>query len=139
MPGHINRIFVVDDEQTIASTLAAILRMNGFTAWFFTTPFEALAAAQSYRPYLLIADVVMPGLSGVELAISMSAQFPEMKILLFSGQAATSDLLGEANKRGHDFQLLGKPLHPAVLISRIRAFPAAESQGLNEGSHERLS
>src|SRR3984885_2350010 len=54
-------IFVVDDEPVIASSLAAILQMNGFSARFFTCPLEALTAARSIAPDLLISDVAMPG------------------------------------------------------------------------------
>lgn len=115
----VSRIFVVDDEQVIAATLATILHMNGFSARFFTQPLEALAAARLDIPDLLISDVAMPGLSGVDLAIQMRAQYPECKVLLFSGQAATFDLLEDARKQGYDFDLLEKPVHPTELLCRI--------------------
>jgi CheY-like chemotaxis protein len=54
------RIFGVDDEPVIASTLATILQMNGFSAKFFTRRLEALAAARSKAPDLLISDITMP-------------------------------------------------------------------------------
>lgn len=113
------RVFVVDDEHVIASTLAAILNMNGFSAEFFTRPLEALTAAQSDMPDLLISDVAMPGLSGVDLAIQMRELHPECKILLFSGQAATVDLLKDARNQGHDFHLLLKPVHPTELLAEL--------------------
>ena len=113
------RIFVVDDEQVIASTLAIIFNMNGYSARCFTRPIEALTAAQSDIPDLLISDVAMPGLSGVDLAIQMRAQYPKCKILLFSGQAATLDLLEDARAQGHDFHLLQKPVHPTELLAEI--------------------
>ena len=81
-------VFVVDDEHIIASSLAAILILHGYYATAFTSPRDALAAAQSRTLDLLIADVVMPGLSGVDLAIQVKAQHPECRILLFSGQNA---------------------------------------------------
>jgi CheY-like chemotaxis protein len=112
-------IFVVDDEPVIASSLAAILQMNGFSATFFTCPLEALAAARSESPDLLISDVAMPGISGIDLAIQMRAQYPNCKILLFSGQAATSDLLEHARLRGYDFRLLQKPVHPSEFLFEI--------------------
>jgi PleD family two-component response regulator len=67
------RIFVVDDEPLIASTLAAILQMNGFSAKFFTCPQAALKAARLKAPDLVISDVMMPGFSGIDLAIQMKA------------------------------------------------------------------
>jgi CheY-like chemotaxis protein len=112
-------IFVVDDEHVIAATLTTILHMNGFSARFFTDPVEALTAARLDAPDLLVSDVAMPGLSGVDLAIRIKAQNPECKILLFSGQAATLDLLKDARNQGHNFQLLQKPVHPSVMLSRI--------------------
>jgi CheY-like chemotaxis protein len=114
-----SRIFVVDDEPVIASSLVAILGMNGFSARFFTSPLEALAAARSESPDLVISDVVMPGISGIELAIRMRAQYPNCKVLLFSGQAATSDLLENARAQGHDFRLLQKPVHPSEFLFEI--------------------
>jgi PleD family two-component response regulator len=54
-----SRIFVVDDEPFIAASLAAILQMNGFSARFLTCPLEALAAARSESPDLIICRVFM--------------------------------------------------------------------------------
>jgi CheY-like chemotaxis protein len=121
------RVFVVDDEHVIASTLAAILKLHGYSATSFTSPLAALAAARSEAPDLLISDVAMPDLSGVDLAIQMKAQYPDCKILLFSGQAITQDLLKDARDQGHSFQFIQKPVHPAVMLSRIGAL-AAESR-----------
>jgi CheY-like chemotaxis protein len=123
----VSRVFVVDDELVIASTLAAILQLHGYSATFFTSPLAALAAARSEAPDLLISDVAMPGLSGVDLAIQMKAQYPECKIILFSGQAATQDLLQDARNQGHSFQLLQKPVHPSVMLSRIGALATESS------------
>jgi CheY-like chemotaxis protein len=113
------RVFIVDDEHVIASTLAAILRMHGYSATFFTSPGEALAAARWRAPDLLISDVAMPGISGIDLAVQMRAQYPTCKILLFSGQAATFDLLEDARAQGHDFDLLLKPVPPSELLIEV--------------------
>ena len=113
-------VFVVDDQPVIASTLAAILQMHGFSAKFFTSPLEALAAARTKSPDLLISDVEMPGLCGIELAIQMKAQYPTCKILLFSGRPSSLDLLDAARARGHNFDLLLKPVHPREFLSEIR-------------------
>jgi DNA-binding response OmpR family regulator len=113
------RIFVVDDEHVIASTLAVILNRNGYSARYFTRPIEALAAACLGAPDLLISDVSMPDLSGIDLAIQIRAQYPNCKILLFSGQANTADLLESARSQGHDFHLILKPVHPTELLAAI--------------------
>jgi CheY-like chemotaxis protein len=113
------RIFVVDDEPVIASTLATILQMNGFSATFFTSPLEALTAARSKAPDLLISDVTMPSISGIDLAIKMRAQYPKCKILLFSGHPATLGLVEVARAQGHEFHLLLKPVPPAELLVEV--------------------
>jgi CheY-like chemotaxis protein len=127
------RVFVIDDEPVIASSLAAILQMNGFSARFFTCPLEALAAARSESPDLVISDVAMPGISGIDLAIQMRAQYPNCMILLFSGQVATLDLLEDARAQGYDFRLLQKPVHPSEFLSAIGQLSTGLSQSLSLG------
>jgi DNA-binding NtrC family response regulator len=114
------RVFVVDDETVIATTLTAILKQSGFDAVGFTNPLKALAAADEKSPDLLISDVVMPQLSGIDLAIQLKEKAPACKVLLFSGQASTADLLASAHEGGHDFALLSKPVHPTDLLNAIR-------------------
>jgi CheY-like chemotaxis protein len=114
-----HRVFVVDDENVIASTLELILRNQGFDAHSFADPIAALKAAQSQSPDLLITDVIMPQMNGVELAIRIKQDCPGCKVLLFSGQVSIIDLLAEAEAAGHDFVVVHKPAHPAVLIEAI--------------------
>lgn len=114
------RVFVVDDEEIIASTVAAILRMNGFSATAFTSPLQALSSAKVESPDLLISDVVMPGMSGVDLALRIKEECPDCTVLLFSGQAATREMLSKVRHLGNDFRLLLKPIHPADLLCEVR-------------------
>ena len=115
------RIFVVDDEPTIASTLALILNSSGFSATAFTNPVEALRSAESECPDFLISDVVMPQLNGIDLGVQFKAIYPNCRILLFSGQAATSDLMESSRRNGHNFNLLTKPVRPKDLLAAIEA------------------
>jgi len=114
-------VFVVDDEFVIAQTLAVILNQAGFKASAFNHPKKAIAATAELRPDLLISDVIMPGMTGVELAIHFRKTQPNCKVLLFSGQAATADLLEDARNQGYDFDLLSKPVHPADLLAKLRS------------------
>jgi CheY-like chemotaxis protein len=110
-------VLVVDDESAIADTLSEILIRTGYAAMPVYDAEEALETALLMPPELLITDVVLPGMSGIELAIKIRRIFPDCKILLFSGQAATSDLLDSANRTGHKFELLSKPVHPSDLLA----------------------
>lgn len=115
------RVVVADDEELIAKTLAMILNQAGFEARAVSSGEKALDIAQSFRPDMLISDVIMPGLTGIETAIRMRSLLPSCKILLFSGQASTADLLEKARARGHEFEILTKPVHPSDLLARMRA------------------
>lgn len=115
------RVLVVDDEQVIADTLAKILDLNGYDASAVYTGTAAVESARAMKPDLVISDVIMPDMNGIEAAISIRGFLPTCKILLFSGQAATADLLENARAQGHEFEILAKPVHPADLLAKLRS------------------
>jgi CheY-like chemotaxis protein len=114
------RILVVDDEPIIADTIVQILNRSGFIAEAAYGGKEAIAAARRLSPELILSDVLMPHVDGVEAAIAIQKFLPEARIVLFSGQAATVEILARARKRGYHFELLAKPLHPTQLIKHLR-------------------
>lgn len=93
---------------------------GGFHAKSFTNPLEALQAARHDAPDLLISDVVMPELSGIDLAIQVREYCPDCKVPLLSGQATSIQLLESGSKMGYRFELLMKPVHPADLLAKIQ-------------------
>lgn len=114
------KVLVVDDEQVIANTLTIILNTSGFEARAVYSGEAAVESLGSFQPDVLICDVVMGGMSGIDAAITFRSQRPSCKILLFSGQAATSDLLQVARTQGHDFEIMTKPIHPLDLLAKLR-------------------
>ncbi len=113
------RVLIVDDEKRITDTLALILRARGYEA---ATAYDGLTAIETcahFVPDLVISDVVMPGMNGIEMAIYIYTKFPQCKILLCSGQAATANMIEEARDQGHHFPLLAKPVHPEQLLNAI--------------------
>jgi DNA-binding NtrC family response regulator len=119
--GHQKCVYVVDDESLIASTLADILQFQGFDATPFSEPLEALKAAHAEAPDLLITDMAMPLLSGIELAIQVQEHCPNCRVLLFSGHTDRASLLATDRFNGHEFELVNKPIHPNDLLKRIQA------------------
>ncbi len=113
------RVLVVDDEQVIADTLSIILNKAGFDASPVYTGNGAVESARSIKPDLIISDVIMPDMNGIDAAIQIRAFLPSCKILLFSGQAATADLLESARAKGHEFEILAKPVHPQDLLAKL--------------------
>jgi len=112
-------VLVVDDESTIADTLTEILKRSGYAAMSAYDGESALESALLIPPELLISDVHLPGMNGIELASTVRRVFPDCKVLLFSGQASTIDLLASARDRGQHFSLLTKPVHPTDLLARV--------------------
>jgi CheY-like chemotaxis protein len=112
-------VLIVDDEKVIADTLSIILSKSGFTTMTAYDGAAALTLATESAPDLLISDVVMPNMSGIDLAIAMTRMIPACKVLLFSGQASTVDLLKKARENGHDFTTLAKPVHPTDMLRRV--------------------
>jgi len=114
------KVLVADDERVIADTLAMILNQSGFEARAVYSGEKAVELAPEFKPDMLISDVIMPGLNGIDAAIQLRALLPGIKILLFSGQAATADLLEKARTQGYEFEILAKPVHPQDLLNNLR-------------------
>ncbi len=124
------KVLVVDDEHTIANTLSLILNISGFEARAAYSGEAAVEAMGSFQPDVVISDVVMTGMSGIETAIAFRTQRPNCKILLFSGQAATADLLHHAREQGYHFEIMAKPVHPSDLIAKLRTVGVALNTSL---------
>ena len=114
------KVLVADDERVIADTLAMILNQSGFETRAVYSGEKALELATTFKPDMLISDVIMADLNGIDAAIRIRALLPGIKILLFSGQAATADLLDKARAEGYEFDILAKPVHPQDLLAKIR-------------------
>jgi CheY-like chemotaxis protein len=117
------KVLVVDDEKLIADTITEILKRSGFNAIGAYSGEQALQIAHRFSPDYLLADVLMPFMNGVELAITIRKISAATRILLFSGHANSADLLNEARLRGHQFEVVAKPIHPEKLIQLLREKP----------------
>ena len=118
------RVLVVDDDAVIADSMAVILNANGYHARAVHSAEEAVEESVLLAPDVLITDVVMTGMTGIDLAIHISNTVPTCKIILFSGQAQTANLLAEALERGYRFELLQKPVHPQVILQSLSEYVA---------------
>jgi CheY-like chemotaxis protein len=112
-------ILVVDDEKRIADTLKLILGLKGYAAEAAYDGLSALQFCREHTPDLVISDVVMPKLNGVELAMTLRRESLKCHVVLFSGQAASADILEKAQILGYGFALLAKPVHPDKLLKKV--------------------
>jgi DNA-binding NtrC family response regulator len=113
------RVLIVDDERNIADTLATVFKIKGHEAMAAYSAESAVELIETFEPDIVLSDVIMGRMTGVDLAIYLSRARPECKVVLFSGQTATANLLVEASRKGHDFHLLAKPIHPEKLIEEV--------------------
>jgi CheY-like chemotaxis protein len=115
------KVLIVDDEALIADSICEILNRNGFEATAAYSGSSAIDAARAQCPDVVMTDVLMPRVNGVQAAIAIREACPDARILLFSGQSATADILQRARVAGHEFELLPKPIHPLKLIQKLRS------------------
>jgi len=118
------KIIVVDDEPLIADTLVNILNGEGHQALGVSDGASAIRWAEMHRPEAVVTDVIMPGMNGIETAKRILKIIPKCRIILFSGQAASTDLLAKAHAEGYTFEVLAKPINPELLLEKLRNTPA---------------
>jgi DNA-binding NtrC family response regulator len=111
-------VLVVDDEHLVADTLAIIFRRAGFSTFKAYDAKGALEIANAVTPDILVSDIDMPGMNGVDLAMALLGMLPDCRVLLFSGHATFADL-SDARAAGHDFPLLPKPVHPSIMLENV--------------------
>ena len=123
-PGNEERrrtVLIVDDEPLIADTLAEILNNSGnFVAVAVYDGASALEQVRNTGPDILITDVVMPEMNGIELAKAIKSLYPKTRIVLLSGQAQTRDFMQQAEHEGYGFELWAKPIHPDIVLERLK-------------------
>jgi CheY-like chemotaxis protein len=111
---------VVDDEWLIADSLALILSKKGFLTKTAHNGERAIELAKAFWPDLLIGDVVMPGITGIDAAERILTFLPGCKIIICYG-LATVDLI-RRSKAVEKHKILSKPVPPGVLLDCIAKF-----------------
>lgn len=115
------RVLIADDEKVIADTLAMILNHGGFDARAVYTCEKALELAPVFQPDMLISDVLMADLNGVDAAIKMRTLLPQIRVFLLSGQAISAEIMAKAKASELGFEVLLKPVHPGDLIAKLKS------------------
>jgi signal transduction histidine kinase/CheY-like chemotaxis protein len=119
------RILLVEDEPTVRALAGRILRRAGNEVTSAASPAEALALPPNPRPDLLVTDVLLPGMDGIELHRRLCERWPGLRVLLMSGFPGGNARIEEAIARGDHF--LQKPFGPNDLLDKVRAAAAATS------------
>jgi CheY-like chemotaxis protein len=113
-------VLVVDDEALIADSVAQILNRNGFEATAKYSGKTAIEFVEAECPDIILSDVIMPHYNGIQLAKAIRLLCPDTRVLLFSGNAATLELLDQESHEGRSFEVLAKPVHPRQLLDALK-------------------
>jgi signal transduction histidine kinase/CheY-like chemotaxis protein len=113
------RILLVEDEPLVRALAGRILRRAGHEVTGAATPIEALGLANVARPDLLVTDVLLPEMDGIELHRRLQLRWPGLRVLFMSGFPGGHAQLEDAIARGEHF--LQKPFEPGELIEKVRA------------------
>lgn len=112
------KVLLVDDEIEFAGTLAERLRLRGLDASVTTDGQEALRIACEESPNVMVVDVMMPGISGLDVLRQIRENMPKMPVILLTGKGSTRD--GIEGMRLGAFDYLVKPISIDDLIGKIR-------------------
>src|SRR5947208_1457364 len=113
------RVLVVDDEAYITDLVATALRYEGFEAVAAGSGREALSLVESFRPQLIVLDVMLPDLDGFEVQRKLVDRGRRLPVLFLTARDATEDKVRGLTIGGDDY--VTKPFSLEELIARIRA------------------
>lgn len=131
MPGlrRSHKVLIIDDAQNVADTLALIFSKEGYQTRVAYSAEEAIEIIAEWVPDLAIVDVVLPEMNGIDLALVLKDNHPDCRLLLFSGEEATAELVARAAKNGNFFEVLAKPVHPAHILEAAAALLGSDLTG----------
>ena len=127
------RILVVDDEPSILETVSGVLGDEGYAVTTATTGREALIAAESQRPDLIVLDVMLPDCDGLEVARRLRAEGRDPGILFLTALDSIEDRVAGLRLGGDDY--LTKPFSLEEVVARVQAIlrrvrPSTNQQAL---------
>jgi DNA-binding NtrC family response regulator len=110
-------VLLVDDEEELVSTLAERLEYRGFLARYATTGQAALKMLREETFHVVVIDLKLPGMSGVELLGTIEAAYPNLPVLMVTGHGSGQPDVGEKPAGAYD--LLPKPIDITELVTTM--------------------
>jgi len=118
------QILIAEDDDTMRHFLKMALNRAGHEADLAADGLEALQALESDKVYdLLLADIVMPGMDGIELSQKAAALRPDLKVMFITGFAAVA--MNQQNPTHNAARVLSKPFHLKELVDQVESLLAA--------------
>ena len=128
------RVLIVEDEAVVLHTLQLILQQQGYEVRGARDGHEAFAIAPAFQPEILLCDINLPDVDGIQIAVRIKRETPYCRVVLLSGEITSAELLDEAKARGHYFEVLAKPTDPQHLLRVLaggRVAPHRDSSGIH--------
>lgn len=119
MPADRPLVLVVDDEEAILEVLRRLIERWGYQTIAAHDAAEALSAARTHHPRVVLMDVVMPAMNGFEAARRLSDMLPDTRVLMMSASPLGERLQQDYRARGYEYPLLKKPFDFAELHAAI--------------------
>lgn len=124
-----SKILVVDDDTALAEMIGIVLRTEGFDPAFCTDGAEALAAFHQERPDLILLDLMLPGVDGIEICAQVRAE-SGVPIIMLTARTDTADVVRGLESGADDY--IVKPFNPKELVARIRTRLRPATQPVTE-------
>lgn len=112
-------IYIADDEPSVLEVLSAFLRRDGFAVRIFPDGKALLAACARELPDLVVLDVVMPGMDGLDVCRALRRAYSHLPVIFISSKVSAGDRAAGMAAGGSDY--LCKPFSPPLLSARISA------------------
>lgn len=122
-----SRILVVDDDTALAEMIGIVLRTEGFDTVFCGDGLKAVDAWRTERPDLILLDLMLPGMDGIEICNRVRAE-SGVPIIMLTARTDTADVVKGLESGADDY--IVKPFNPKELVARIRTRlrPAAQAE-----------
>jgi DNA-binding response OmpR family regulator len=117
------RVLLVDDEEEFTSALAERLTLRGIETRVAASGLRAIEIIRASPPHVVLLDMMMPGVSGLDVLDHLKANYPKVGVILLTGHGSVRD--GMEGKRRGAFDYLVKPVNIQEVVDRIREAAAA--------------
>src|ERR687887_2389387 len=126
------RILVVDDEPNILDVISMALRFQGFEVEMAANGRDALAAVRTFKPHLMLLDIMLPDMEGFDVAQRLGAERAGLPIVFLTARDTTEDKVRGLTMGGDDY--VTKPFSLEELVARIRAILRRAGIGSEDSS-----
>lgn len=123
------KVLVVEDDRKIASITKMYLERDGYEVYLAETGTQGLRLARAHRPYLIILDLMLPQLSGLEVCKTLRAE-SDVHIIMLTARSTETDKLKGLDLGADDY--VTKPFSPRELAARVRAAMRRQERGIEQ-------